>query len=158
MNRPWYAINARNLLDARRSGYMPQDPVIVSMLTDDAAYTYPPIFVKPDMPISRLDWSMLVNLEVWVWANATQPLDRVASLVVSIAKSMPRELVLRFEDNAGIVHDIDVGSGHHHNGKSEVGIEPEHDFFWLPLNLAMSKLGTNLKHALNRAHHGTAGP
>lgn len=158
MRPPLYAINARRLLEARRNGYMPDDAVSVALFHADDLCKYPSIVVKPDMSVKALDWSMLVNLEVWLWANATVPLERVVDLVIAVAKVSPRELVLRFEERPGVVHDIDVGSGYHHNGNPAAGIAPEHSFFWLPLNLALSKVGMNLKHALNRAHHGTPGP
>lgn len=144
MNFPRYAVNARNLLQTRQNGFRPSNPVNVALAGQNFRGTT--LYVHDDMP-TDLDWRMLVNLDVWVWADRTVPLDRVIDTTVAISRAMPAWLLLRFVE-AGEVHDIDVGSGQHHDGQPSAGIRPEHSFLWLPLNVCGSALGYRLKRAL----------
>lgn len=148
MTRPWFATNARELLDARRQGMLPEGPVVVSMI--GGTFPQTALYVRPDMPIERLDWSMLVNLEVWIWAGRTETIERVMAIVLAIAKAKPQRLYLRFEDSAGRVHDVDVGTGTHRNGLPEHGIQPEHSFTFCPVNSSGTYLGRKLTTALAR--------
>ena len=53
-------------------------------------FTETALYVRPDMPVDRLDWRMLVNLEVWVWASAQAPLERITETAWRIAAARPR--------------------------------------------------------------------
>ncbi|MBP9149236.1 MAG: hypothetical protein KBG00_10690 [Rhodoferax sp.] len=98
-----------------------------------------------DLPHDRIDWRMLVNLSVWVWASAKAPLQQVLDTVYRIALVRPRELVLRFEQG-DMVHDIEVGYGHHL--PATAGVAAVHRFQWAPINVGGSPLGYRLKKAL----------
>lgn len=137
--RPWYATNARDLLETRQQGHMPPEPVVVSLVGQQ--FTETALYVRPDMPADRLDWRMLVNLDVWVWAGAQVPLPRIAETTWRIAQARPRELTLRF-DAADRIHDINCGSGHH--APAVAGLPPEHSFWWLPMNVGGTEIGTRL--------------
>jgi hypothetical protein len=152
MNRLWYAVNALNLLESRRRGMAAEGPVVVSMTRQDG-FDAAPLYVRSDVPVERLDWSMLVNLDVWVWAGPSEPLDRVVALTVSIAKVKPKSLFLRFEDRRGHIHDVEIGSGTHHLGAPDHGIAPEHSFLFCPINSAGTRIGRGLQQALQRAYH-----
>ena len=148
MNAPaWYAGNARNLLETRQQGLTPRGPVVVSLVGESFPHTT--LHARPDVPASRFDWRMLVNLEVWVWANASAPIDWIAATLWQIAQARPRELALRFEHGEA-VHDIDCGSGYH---RPAIGDFPaSHEFFWQPLNLSCTALGTRITKALTAQH------
>jgi hypothetical protein len=148
--RTWFAANARDLLAARRNGSRPAGPVVVSLC--GGGFEQTALYVRSDMPIERLDWSMLVDLEVWIWADPRVPLASVVHVTRDIAAAKPRELTLRFDDQHGTVHDIDVGSGHHSQGWPEAGIGPEHSFLWAPVNAAGTQLGRRLVRALQARH------
>ncbi len=145
--RPWFAVNARSLLETRQQGQMPPEPVVVSLVGQQ--FTETALYVRPDMPVDRMDWRMLVNLEVWVWASAQAPLERITETAWRIAAARPRELVLRFEAGER-VHDINCGSGHH--APAVADIPPEHGFWWLPMNVGGTEIGARLLRALV-AHH-----
>lgn len=142
--KPWYATGARQLLQNRQDGQMPIEPVVVSLVGgdfDDATALY----ARPDMPMDLMDWRMLVNLTVWVWASAKAPLDRIVETTWRIAQARPKDLVLRF-DHGDTVHDIDVGSGHHL--AAIAGTFPVHQFWWAPINVGGTVLGYRIKKAL----------
>jgi len=141
--RPWYAQNARQLLENRQHGMTPDGPVVVSLVAGE--FDHPALFVHADMPHDRLDWRMLVNLTVWVWASSKAPLQQVLDTVYRIATAKPKELILRFE-HADIVHDIEVGYGHHL--PSVAGVSAVHQFQWSPINVGGTSLGYRLKKAL----------
>lgn len=144
--QPWYAINARSLLETRRQGHMPPEPVVVSLISGDFAdIASTVLYARPDMPIDRMDWRMLVNLEVWVWAGAQVSLDRITTTLWRIAAARPRELVLRFEAGTR-VHDINCGSGHH--AQAVAGLPPEHGFWWLPMNVGGTEIGARIVRAM----------
>lgn len=147
MTRTWYAVNARDLLEHRRQGHMPARPV--SVVLDGGEAEHPVLYLRDDMPIGRMDWRMLVNLEVWVWASPRTPLERLTRVARDIAEVIPARLVVRFTDPRGQLHDVEVGSGTHSNGFPEHGIAPEHDFIWCPINLSGTFTGTRLKRALH---------
>lgn len=140
---PWYAQNARLLLQNRQHGITPDGPVVVSLVAGE--FDLPTLFVHADMPIDRLDWRMLVNLTVWVWASAKAPIERVLETVYRIAIARPKELILRFE-HGDEVHDVEVGYGHHLPGVA--GFAPVHQFQWAPINVGGTALGRRLKRAL----------
>lgn len=147
--RPWFATNARNLLETRQQGLLPDGPVTVSLIGGE--HPAPALFVRPDMPTERLDWRMLVNLEVWLYAGQSASLDWVAATAWCIAQARPRELVLRFE-HSDELHDVDCGSGYHLQPVADV--PAVHAFHWLPLNVGGTALGQRLRQALLNAHPG----
>ena len=145
--KPWYASSARTLLANRREGFTPDSPINVSLMGgefDDIA-----LFVRPDMPVEMLDWRMLVNLDVHLWANPTVAIGKVLATASRIAHARPKELVLRFEQ-ANHIHDIEVGSATHRPAIAD--IPAEHTFTWMPINLGGTPLGKRLRDALRTAH------
>jgi hypothetical protein len=145
--KPWYAGNARQLLEARRQGKTPDGPVIVSTIGTIPGATA--LHVNADDPLERLDWRMLVNLEVLVWSDASTPLPRLMALCEQIAKARPRRLVLRF-DRSGETHDVEIGSGQHHRALSDT--PEQHDFVWCPINSSLTPLADQLTAALVQQH------
>lgn len=139
MKRPWYAIGAKPLLLARQSGLTQDAPVEVSLCSKPGQ-----IEVTPDMPTDALDWRMLVDLTVWVWADATVPLKRLLATLDRIARCRPSMLILRFE-SAG-VHDVEIGTGLHL--PAVLDVPAQHAFEWVPINLTGSAIGTKLRKAL----------
>lgn len=139
MKRPWYARGAKSLLLARQSGLTQDAPVEVSLCSLPGQ-----IEVTPDMPTDALDWRMLVDLTVWVWADATVPLKRLLATLDRIARCRPAMLILRFE-SAG-VHDVEVGTGLHL--PAVLDVPAQHAFEWVPINLTGSAIGTKLRKAL----------
>lgn len=144
---PWYATNARSLLETRRQGLAPTGPIVVSLVGQEFEETA--LYCRPDVPADRFDWRMLVNLDVWVWANASAPLDWMVATVWRIANARPKELILRFEHD-GQVHDIDCGSGCHHTSAGE--IPAEHTFLWLPVRTSGTELAKRITRALTTQH------
>lgn len=145
--KPWYAGNARQLLEARKQGQSPDGPVVVSMIgTVPGGST---LYVNEDDPLERMDWRMLVNLEVWVWADASTPLPRLMALCGQIAKARPSRLVLRF-NHSGETHDVEVGSGQHHRALSD--IPAQHDFVWAPMASTLTHIADQLRAALVQKH------
>lgn len=144
--RPWYATGARQLLEARQQGLAPEGTVVVSLVPrhfDGVTALY----VRDDMPLPRLDWRMLVDLDVWVWTTKVMPLAAVLGVTHAVARARPKTLFLRFEDTDG-VHDIDVGSGWHHAGVE--GIPAKHEFHWWPQRTVSTALAGRLQQALCR--------
>lgn len=153
MKRDWLPMNGRRLLDQRKRGVMPSAPVSVVMdVMHDEDFAWPVLMLGSEEPTERMDWRMLVNLEVWVWANATQPMARVAAVIGDIAKVNPKALTLRFLDAADAVHDVDCGSGTHRAGLPSHGIRAEHNFIFCPVNSTGSRLGRQLCTALERVN------
>ena len=148
-NTRFYAQNARQLLETRQSGLVPAGPVVVSLV--GGSFTETALFVRDDMPLSRLDWRMLVDLNVWVWASKKAALVSVLDVTHAVAKARPKTLFLRFEDDLGKVHDVDVGSGWHHDGIAG-SIPANHEFLWWPQRTCSSVIGTQLQRALCRQH------
>lgn len=160
--RPWYAAGARSLLDNRKQGTVPDGPVVVSLIggefRDVAALT---LHVHADMPADRLDWRMLVNLEVWVWADATVPLERVLLVLDRIAQARPKRLCLRFNHRFTFsgadggtetidLHDLDIGDGFHHEAIEEV--PAIHAFLWSPVPMNGTPVERQLRNALRGTH------
>lgn len=143
-DRPFYAQNARQLLDNRRIGVVPADPVVVA-LSGGSFPGHVTLLASADLPAERMDWSMLVNLSVWVLASAKVPLRKVIDAVYRIALARPKELVLRFEHGEK-VHDVEVGYGHHLPAVADC--YPVHQFQWCPINVGGTGLGRRLKKAL----------
>lgn len=141
--RRMFAINARQLLDDRKRGVVPTEPVSV-VLTGQTERA-PAVYVREDMPADRLDWRMLVNLPVWLWAAPEVPLQRVLRVVRSIADVRPKRLTLRFEA-AGAVHDVDVGHGMHQAANAP--LRAIHEFTWTPMDLTHTPVGAKLRRAL----------
>lgn len=146
--RPWYATNARDLLATREQGLVPAGPVIVSMVPQEFAES-PVLYVRQDMPTDRLDWRMLVNLNVWLWATPECPLAWVLATAARIAAARPRSLFLRFEEGS-VVHDVEVGEGLHLPPVRE--IPAQHSFTWVPINCSGSLWGARLRQALIATH------
>lgn len=138
MKRDWYAVNARNLLELREHGEKPGHPV--SVVIGRAEVPEPALYLHDDMPVERMDWRMLVNLEVWLWAGFSIPLDRIKRVARDVAAAMPSRLVLRFADQRGFVHDVELAFATHLPGYPEHDIKPVHELTWKPLNLT----GTNV--------------
>jgi hypothetical protein len=147
---PWYATNARDLLEARRHGFAPAGPVVVAMVggdfSDVADVT---LYVRPDMPVDRVDWRMLVNVDVWLWAGQEAALGWLLATTSRIAHARPRDLVLRFEEQDEI-HDLEVGWGTHI--AAVANLPPQDHFDWVPINCSGSRLGSRLRQALIATH------
>jgi hypothetical protein len=148
--RAWFATNARNLLESRKNGYVPSGPVVVSMIGGDYPEAADTLYLREDMPLDRMDWRMLVDVEVHLWANRTVPLGRAQQVVAAIASARPARLVLRLGTHGGIVHDIEVGDGFHIRAVRD--IPAEHRFTWCPINLTGSGVGAKLRRALLAQH------
>ena len=144
---PWYATNARGLLEARKQGKSPPGPVVVSLVGEH--FTETALFLRNDMPGDRMDWRMLGDLDVWIWANAQASMQWIVDTTWRIARARPKELVLRF-DHGGKVHDIECGSGHHLPAIAD--IPAVHQFQWAPINTGGTQLGKRIKRALLAAH------
>lgn len=158
MKPDWFATNARALLEQRRKGSMPAGAVNVNLdISDqDIGYAGHVITVRKSDPLERLDWRMLANLTVWIWADDSQPIERLVALTKDIVKVNPLGLYVRFVDTKGIVHDVDCGSGTHRPGLPEHGVAPEHNFIFCPMNLAGSRIGRELCRALVPVQKETA--
>lgn len=153
MNRraqPWYATNARDLLATREQGLMPAGPVVVSLVgggfADVAAAT---LYARPDMPVERMDWRMLVNLQVWLWAGPGAALGWLLATASRIAHARPEQLLLRFEEPAGI-HDVEIGTGLHI--PKVLDLPAQHQFEWVPINCSGTAVGAKLRAALLDTH------
>lgn len=148
--KPWYAANARDLLETRRQGLRPDGAVAVSLdgggFVDGAATT---LYVHDDMRHERLDWRMLVNLDVWLCASQQVALQLVVDTASRIAHVRPADLVLRFQDGEQL-HDVRVGTGTHTAAIRD--LPAVHSFFWCPLNCSLSPLGERLCWALLAKH------
>jgi len=142
MKRDWYAVNARDLLEHRKHGELPTNPVSVVVGRGEAPY--PALYLHDDMPLERMDWRMLVNLDVWLWAGFSVPLERIKRIAKDIAQVQPSVLILRFADTTGFTHDVELAFSTHQPGYPEHGIKPVHDTTWRPLNLTGSTFGTRL--------------
>lgn len=148
--RPWYATNARRLLEIRQQGKKPAGPVVVSLVGGDFSdVSAHPLYVRPDMPVDRMDWRMLVNLQVWLWAGPGAALDWMLATADRIAQVRPADLILRFEEGAEI-HDVEVGSGFHLPAVGD--IPPVHEFTWVPINCSGTRWGGRLRTALIATH------
>jgi len=147
--KPWYAGNARNLLQARQQGSVPYGPVIVEMT--GGAWDVTTLYLDDTMPVSKLDWRMLVNLDVWLWANPKVQLERLTETALRIAKARPKTLIVRFEAGDKI-HDVHVGDGFH-----IVPPEPipaTHRFSVAIINCSGTKLGASMRRALMSKFQG----
>lgn len=142
-----YAINARDLLESRKHGHRPGS-VTVSLVRVDGRCDELALYLRPDMAIDRMDWRMVVDLDLVVLADASVPLDRVLQVCADLGRAKPRTLVLQFLDGTGFPHTVDIGAGCHRRGVPEQRIPPEHSFFWLPINTAGTRIGGRLKAAL----------
>lgn len=147
--KPAYAGNARNLLQARKNGYTPFGPVIVSMTGDEWDETT--LHLYADMPIKSLDWRMLVDLDVWLWANVSVALDRVTEVAMQIARVRPKTLFVRFEAD-GAVHDVQFGDGFHR--PKILDLPAVHEFSVCITNNTGSKIGAALRRALMAKTNG----
>lgn len=148
---PWYATNARDLLDMRRQGLMPDRPVNVSLMGQIPAAGLT-LYLREGMPADRIEWRMLVNLQVIVWADAGEPFDRIMTTVLRIAQCRPAGLQLCFLHRDDW-HLIDCGSGVHIPPVKPL-TQPEvpavHTFFWAPLNAGCTPFGYRLKTAMSK--------
>lgn len=145
---PWYAGNARDLLDMRRQSLRPERPVNVSLMgsVPDENLT---LYVRDGMPAERLDWRMLVNLDAIVWADTGTPFDRLTTTLWRIAQARPHGLQLCFL-HADAWHLIDLGSGYHLPAVADV--PALHEFLWCPLNFGGTAYGHRLRTAITKTH------
>lgn len=141
--KPWYAVGARQLLEERQRKLMPGGPVAV-VLTGNTELGRA-IYVKADMPLERLDWRMLVDLQVHLIASAAVPLRSLLRVARDIAGARPKRLTVRF-DADGASHDVDVGHGLHQAPIDD--IPPIHAFTWTPMDLTLTETGAKLRRAL----------
>ena len=144
--KPWYATNARDLMNTREQGLMPAGPVVVSLVGGE--FPMPTIYVRQDMPVDRLDWRMLVNLDVWLWAGPEAALTWLLTTADRIAQARPKSLVLRFEDKD--VHDVEIGTGLHIPAVKT--LPACHTFTWTPINCSGTRWGARLRKALMGVH------
>lgn len=146
--KPWYAGNARFLLASREHGMRPDGAVVVSLIGgrhDDLAATT--LYVDTDMPADRLDWRMLADLEVWLWAGPEAALSWLLQTALRIAHARPKRLVLRFEEEGDVFHDLEVGAGVHTAAVKDIAAI--HAFVWTPINTACTATGAKLRRALD---------
>lgn len=136
----WYATNARGLLQTRQQGLKPERPVHVSLM--GPVFDELTLYVRDDAPVDRMDWRMLVNVEVVVLAESGVPFDRIVAVLKGIARAQPAELQLCWL-HGGEWHLIDCGSGTH--------LRDLHTFLWQPINLGGTAMGYGLKAALHKA-------
>lgn len=147
---PWYATNARDLLETRRQGFALRRPVAVSLIGGNfEAFTSAALYVRPQMPVERLDWRMLVNLDVWLIGSKDAALDWLLATASRIAQAQPHELVLRFGDG-GDWHDVEIGTGLHIPPVAD--LPAVHRFDWVPINCSGTRLGSQLRRALINTH------
>jgi hypothetical protein len=148
--RPWYAINARALLESRQQGLKPEGWVTVSLV--GGQFDALTLYLRADMPIDRLDWRMLADLRVAVEASPAADPGLILQVVHAIAAAKPEELRLHFATPNGELHQVDVGTGVHHPA---VGDMPAcHDFHWAPIALRGSAGELALCRALRRHQSG----
>lgn len=159
----WYAQNARQLLESRQQGMTPDGQVVVS-LVGGSHLGATVLHVRQEMPVDRIDWRMLVNLPVWVWANGRAPLGWLVATTARIAAARPSELVVRFEQPREVsfdfngekttetidTHDIEVGHGTHIPAVSD--IPPHHAFWWGPIRLSPTHIAKGIQKALEAKH------
>lgn len=132
------------LTDMRRAGVRPGAPVHVAF--SDPAVVGLTIFMR-DAARRPIDWRVLVDLDVVVWADAETPFGDVCASLTAIAKARPRELQLCFL-HADEWHLIDCGTGRHWPAVADVPVY--HEFHWLPLNLGGTTMGYRIKFALDK--------
>lgn len=145
--RPWFAVNARQLLEARTHGMVPESQVNVSLIGQPKSADLT-LIVHKDMPVDRLDWRMLVNLNVMVLADTGTPFNRVEAVLKGIAECRPAWL--HFALLAGDeYHVVDCGSGWH--VPPFEGFKGHHEFFWLPIALSTSPIAKRAKQALHKS-------
>jgi hypothetical protein len=159
---PWYAVNARDLLEARRHGKMPARPVVVSTIGGEfGRIADATLYVHEDTPIERLSWQMLPNLEVWLWVDGTIPVGRVLDLLDGIAQVRPRRLCLRFDcpwswvspgghEFAAETHDVHIGTGIHLESVRD--LPAVHEFCWTPAALSPTPIEWRLRDAALTRH------
>ncbi|MBX3610371.1 MAG: hypothetical protein KF871_10805 [Hydrogenophaga sp.] len=145
--RPWYAANARALLESRQQGMRPDGYVTVSMV--GGQFDGPTLYVHDDMPLERMDWRMLAGLLVVVEAGAAVSLERLLRVVRDIAEVMPEDLRLHFQTPDGEAHQVEVGCGWHTPAIED--IPAFHAFMWHPFTLRGSPVEHGLRDALRRS-------
>jgi len=149
MKNKWYAGNARQLLQERQYGNVPYGPVVVEMT--GGAWDATTLHLNADTPVANMDWRMLVNLDVWIWANASVGLGRLLDVALLIARARPKTLIVRFEDGDK-VHDVQVGDGFHLPKVAE--IPGKHEFQLCISNNSGTKIGAALRRALLEKTYG----
>ena len=147
--RPWYPVNGRALLETRRQGLAPNGPVVVSLIGGQLVGT--PLYVHDDMPLDRMDWQMLANLQVHVLAGPAVAFERVERVLWDIAHQRPKELLLQFV-MADAIHEVDCGNGMYIPAIGD--IPAVRQFYWLPIATTQGA-ALQLKHALVTAHPET---
>ncbi len=141
-----YAANSWELLSLRQAGRRPSGPVAVTLDDDGfvpgAALT---LYVHDDMPRERMDWRMLVNLDVWLCVSRRDALADIVEVAYRIARCRPADLIVRFEEGEQL-HDVRVGTGLH--TPAVFDIPESHSFCWCPLNCSLTALAERLCWAL----------
>lgn len=149
---PRYAYNARNLLSLRQKGKRPDEPIVVSF-GDGGGRIVTQLCVPADMQVEKLDWSMLVDLDVWICFDATIPFDRVAQTALCIARARPRTLFVRMDGAEGVTHDVQVGDGFH-LPKIDDEIPAVHEFTVCITNNSGTKVGKAIRELLLNKFYG----
>lgn len=144
--RPWYASNARALLESRQIGMRPEGYVTVAMVSGQ--FDAPTLYVRDDMPLERMDWRMLAGLPVVVEASPAVALDRIVRVCRDIAKVQPEDLRLHFATPDGDLHQLQIGVGTHLPAVADV--PALHAFLWTPFTLRGTGVEHRLKGALSR--------
>jgi hypothetical protein len=145
VKRPWYARGARKLLEARQGGMVPDGAVLVTLGDRGVSGS---LVVNKDMPLDRLDWRMLVNLDVHVVAGKDWQLGVLLDIVSRVAAARPKSLYIRFDHDG--LHDVEVGTGTHL--PAVLDIPAQHNFTWVPINCSGTSTGARLRKALIQKH------
>ena len=138
-----YAINAMNLLGMQRHGMQPEGPVMVEMGRD--ARTKAPRSTSSPTLTERMDWRMLVNLQVAVEPRSSDSLDRLLRAVRDIAASRQLTCCCALLNTGS----IEVGSGYAPPGRAEPFLPT---FVYLvPISLTGSAVGAGLRRCVSQA-------
>lgn len=147
--KPWYAGNARQLLQERQRGNVPYGPVVVEMT--GGAWDVTTLHLDDTLPVDKADWRMLVNLDVWIFANPKTALERLTETALRIAMVRPKSLIVRFEAGSAI-HDVHVGDGFHQVPPAP--LDPMHFFSVAIINCSGTKTGALMRNALKNKFQG----
>jgi hypothetical protein len=109
------------------------------------------LYLREDMPLERMDWRMLVDVEVHLWANRATPLAQGAAGPRRHRARGPRP-VPALRQPGGTVHDIDIGDGLPHAPR------PRHPrgapLHLVPNEQRRQQVGAKLRRALLAQHPG----
>jgi hypothetical protein len=147
--RAWFATNARNLLESRRNGYVPSGPVVVSMIGGEYPEAADTLYLREDMPLERMDWRMLVDVEVHLWANRKCRWAACSRLSRQSRAPGPRGLSCASEPTAASCTTSKSATA---STCARSRHPREHRFTWCPINLTGSGVGAKLRRALLAQH------